>query len=129
MTTNDPCGLPVRALAEQLKRGALSAVEALEAHLARIESDNRALSAVVSLDVDGARKSAQAADAARRRGDRVGPLHGVPMTLKDGHDVAGLRTTLGAPPLDRIASEDGTVAARLRAAVRSSSATRTCRRG
>src|SRR2546422_5194640 len=59
---------------------------------------------------------AQRADAAQRRGEIWGPLHGVPMTLKDGHDVAGLRTTLGTAQLDRVADEDGTVAARLRAA-------------
>src|SRR5205823_1525192 len=49
-------------------------------------------------------------------GEVRGPLHGVPMTLKDGHEVAGLRTTVGAKELDHVAEEDGTVAARLRAA-------------
>jgi len=58
---------------------------------------------------------AEAADAALRRGEIWGPLHGVPMTLKDGHDVAGLRTTVGTLQFDRVADEDGTVAARLRA--------------
>ena len=70
----------------------------------------------MSLDIDAARRQAAAADAALARGDRVGPLHGVPLTLKDGHDVAGLRTTIGTERFDRVADEDGTVAARLRAA-------------
>jgi len=111
-----PCVLPARILAHRLRRRQLTAVEALEAHLERIEKHNPALHAVVSLDPDGARKRAAEADAALRRGEIWGPLHGVPMTLKDAHDVAGLRTTVGTPLFDRVADEDGTVAARLRAA-------------
>jgi amidase len=111
-----PCELPARVLARRLRRRQLTAVEALEAHLQRIEERNPALNAVVSLDADRARKLAEAADAALRRDEIRGPLHGVPMTLKDAHDAAGLRTTVGTAELDRIADEDGTVAARLRAA-------------
>ena len=103
-------------LARRLRRRQLTAVEALEAHLERIEERNPALNAVVSLDADRARKLAEEADAALRRDEIRGPLHGVPMTLKDAHDVAGLRTTVGTAELDRVADEDGTVAARLRAA-------------
>jgi amidase len=110
------CELPARLLARRLKRRQLSAVEALEAHLQRIEERTSALNAVVSLDANGARKRAEEADAALRHNEVWGPLHGVPMTLKDAHDVAGLRTTVGTAELDRIADEDGTVAARLRAA-------------
>src|SRR5689334_17964881 len=114
--SDGPCEIPARLLAGRLRRRKLTAVEALEAHLQRIEERNPGLDAVVSLDVDGARKRAEAADAAFRREEVWGPLHGVPMTLKDAHDVAGLRTTVGTQELDRIAEEDGTVAARLRAA-------------
>ena len=103
-------------LARRLQRRQLTAAEALAAHLERIEKRNATLNAVVSLDADRARASAEAADAALRRGELLGPLHGVPMTLKDGHDVAGLRTTVGTALFDRVADEDGTVAARLRAA-------------
>jgi amidase len=110
------CDLPARILARRIKRREVSASEALEAHLERIEKHNSALHAVVSLDPDRARKLARDADAALRRGEVRGPLHGVPMTLKDAHDIAGLRTTIGAELLDRVADEDGTVAARLRAA-------------
>ncbi|MGH9244486.1 MAG: amidase [Acidimicrobiales bacterium] len=111
-----PTELPARVLARRIKERQLSAVEVLEAHLERIEKFNPALTAVVSLDADRARAAAEAADAAPERGEVLGPLHGVPMTLKDGHEVAGLRTTVGTPVLDRVADEDGTVAARLRAA-------------
>jgi amidase len=74
------------------------------------------LNAVVSLDIEAAGRQAEAADATLARGEAGGPLHGVPLTLKDGNDVAGLRTTLGTELFDRVATEDGAVAARLRAA-------------
>src|SRR5262245_35591913 len=111
-----PCQLPARLLATKLRRGTLTATEALEAHLVRIEEQNGAIGAVVSLDAERARARAKQADEAMARGDVWGRLHGVPMTLKDGHDVAGLRTTVGTEVLDRIAGEDGAVAARLHAA-------------
>ncbi|MGH7321199.1 MAG: amidase [Candidatus Rokuibacteriota bacterium] len=114
--SDDPCELPARVLARRLRQRQLSAAEVLKAHLARIEKHNTTLTAVVSLDVERARKLARKADAALRRGEVWGPLHGIPMTLKDGHDVAGLRTTVGTKELDRVAEEDGTVAARLRVA-------------
>jgi amidase len=114
--TDDPCEMPATELAGRIRSRGLSAVEATRAHLDRIGTHNAALTAVVSLDPDRALRAARAADEALARGDDVGPLHGVPMTLKDGHDVAGLRTTIGAPELDRVADEDGTVAARLQAA-------------
>src|SRR5690242_9928318 len=113
---DDPCMTTATELARLIRSGQLSALEATRAHLDRVAARNGALTAVVSLDPDQALRAAGAADAALARGDDVGPLHGVPMTLKDGHDVAGLRTTIGAPELDRMADADGAVAARLRAA-------------
>jgi len=112
----DPCELPARLLARRLRRRQISAAEAVETFLERIARHNPALNAVVSLDADQARERAAEADAAFARGEVWGPLHGVPMTLKDAHDVAGLRTTVGTVELDRIADEDGIVASRLRAA-------------
>jgi amidase len=109
-----------RQLAAAIAAGELSATEALEAHLARVEERNGLLNAVVSLDAEGARRRAAELDAqlgaGRGRRERRGPLHGVPLTLKDGHAVAGLRTTVGTRELDGVASADGAVAARLRAA-------------
>lgn len=110
------CYLSAGDLAARLRRGDLSAVDVLEAYLDRIATVNPALNAVVSLDADAARAAAVAADRALSRGGEVGPLCGVPMTLKDGHDVAGLRTTVGSEAFDRIPTADGTVAARLRVA-------------
>jgi amidase len=110
------CYLPARVLADRVRRRELAATEVLDAHLARIEKHNPHLNAVVSADADRAREAAAAADSALARGEPAGPLHGVPMILKDGHDVAGLRTTVGTEVFDRVPERDGTVAARLRAA-------------
>jgi amidase len=110
------CDLPTRTLAAKLQSGQLSASAALEAFLERIEARNPVLNAVISIDVARARKLARAADAAFRRGRTIGPLHGVPIALKDGHEVAGLRTTVGAAEMDHVADADGTVARRLREA-------------
>lgn len=107
---------PARALAGRIRRRELSAVEALDACLERIADRDAALNAVVSLDPERAYEAARAADRAAAQGEALGPLHGVPLTLKDGHDVAGLRTTVGTPVLDRVPETDGTVAARLREA-------------
>jgi amidase len=110
------CAGSARELATRLRAGQVTAVDALEAHLARIERHNPDLNAVVSLDAGRARRLAEAADMALRRGEPLGPLHGVPMTIKDSYDVAGLRTTVGTPVLDRVPDRDSTVAARLHAA-------------
>src|SRR6187397_1235315 len=85
-------------LAAAIRGGFVSAAEVLEAHLAQIERLNPALNAVVILDPETARERAAAADAALRRGECWGPLHGVPFTLKDTHSTAGMRSTVGCPP-------------------------------
>jgi amidase len=116
LTGQTPCSLAAHVQAQAVAQREISALELLEATLAHIRERNPALHAVVSLDEAAARAQARAADAALARGARLGPLHGVPLTLKDGIDVAGLRTTLGTPVFDRLADQDATVAARLRAA-------------
>jgi amidase len=103
-------------LAAVIRTKQVSATEVLEAHLAQIESHNPALNAVVIVDAERARVRARQADEALWRGGVWGPLHGVPFTLKDAHATAGVRTTTGFPPLDHTPQEDGTVAARLKAA-------------
>jgi amidase len=106
--------MSARELARLLRTGSVGAVEALTEHLDRIAAVNPALNAVVSLDPDRALRRAKELDALPAE-DR-GPLHGVPMTLKDGNDVAGLRTTMGTYELDRVADTDGAVASRLHSA-------------
>ncbi len=108
--------LSANQLAARIRSHSTSSVEAVSAALARIEALNPSLAAVVSVDPTAAMAAASRADAHHASGAPIGPLHGVPITLKDGHDVAGLRTTVGTDALDRVADRDGAVAARLRAA-------------
>ena len=103
-------------LAAAIRTGEVSATEVLEAHLAQIARHNPALNAIVTMDVEQARKRAREADAALARGEIRGPLHGVPFTLKDAHATAGMRTTTGFPLLDHVPHEDSTVTTRLKAA-------------
>ena len=78
-----------------LRRRELSAVELLQHHLARVARLNPAINAVVVMDSDRALQRAREADAALARGVDWGPLHGLPMTVKEAFDVAGLPTTWG----------------------------------
>ena len=99
-----------------LKERQVSAVELLEMHLTRIECHNPALNAIVTPDFDNARKVAESADAARARGDD-GRLLGLPLTIKDCIDVAGLRGTAGVEEFaERRPDADAVLAARVRAA-------------
>jgi amidase len=103
-------------LATLIRTGEVSSLEVVDACLDRIEQVNPRINAVVRLAPD-ARDRARAADAALARGEAAGPLHGVPYTLKDSLDTAGLVTTAGTVGWrDRVPDEDATVAARLRAA-------------
>ncbi|MFC3776012.1 amidase family protein [Mycolicibacterium holsaticum] len=107
---------PAHRLAEAIRRGELSSRELLEHHLARVARYNPPLNAVVTLDPDGARRAADAADAALARNEAVGPLHGVPMTVKDTYQTAGMRTTCGHPEWDHVPERDAEAVRRLRAA-------------
>src|SRR2546426_8344726 len=75
--------LDARELATLIARGEISALEAVDAHIERIERVNGALNAVVVKRYDAARVEAREADRRRIRGDLLGPLHGVPMTIKE----------------------------------------------
>lgn len=106
-----------KSIAQAIRDKRVSAAEAVEAHLARIEQVNPALNAVVQLAAERARAEASAADAALARGDGAGALHGVPFTLKDSIDTEGVVTTGGTVGRrDFVPQRDATVAARLRAA-------------
>jgi len=96
----------------------VSSLEVVEAYLAQIARHNPDLNAIVTLDEDGARVKAQEADAALAQGEEWCPLHGLPITLEDAHSTSGMRTTWGGLALlaDYVPEEDGTVAARLKAA-------------
>src|SRR5215211_5377344 len=103
--------------ARMLRRKEISSRELIEVLLARIDSVNPALNAVVEFRPEAALQEAVAADEATARGFATGPLHGVPMTIKDSINVAGLHTTWGNPDFkDFVADWGATVVQRLRRA-------------
>lgn len=105
------------SLARRLRAQEVGARELAEACLRRIEAVNPKLNAVVQLRAEGALDEADAADRALARGDAVGPLHGVPVTIKDSFDTAGVVSTWGTPGRASFVPErDATAVARLRAA-------------
>jgi aspartyl-tRNA(Asn)/glutamyl-tRNA(Gln) amidotransferase subunit A len=100
-----------------LRSGTVSSAELVETSLAAIDRHQASTNAFITVDVKGARNAARRADQERRGGQDRGPLHGVPISLKDLIDVKGIVTTAGSHVLDdRVAPVDSTVAARLRAA-------------
>jgi amidase len=108
---------PATELVALLARGELSSRELTQAHLERIEQVNPAINSIVTIDAEGAIDRAGAADAAQAAGGPLGPLHGLPMTHKDTHMVAGMRSTNGSPAFaHHVPQEDDLVIARLRAA-------------
>ncbi|MEZ5282241.1 MAG: amidase family protein [Acidimicrobiales bacterium] len=112
----DPLGTLSDVVAA-LEAREVSAVDVVTAQLQRIESLNPQVNAVVTLDAERALATAQAVDAARVRGDRMGPLAGVSITIKDAIATEGIRSTGGAVELiDNVPSVDATVVSRLKAA-------------
>ena len=102
-------------LAARLARDEVSASEVLESCLSRIDAVNPALNAIVTLDADTARATAAALDR-RDRADR-GPLHGLPIAIKDLQDTAGMRTTYGSPLFaDHVPAADTLMVSRVRGA-------------
>jgi hypothetical protein len=104
-------------LLRALRHGTTTSRDLLEQCLERVSRLNPALNAVVTLDVERARAAADAADRARAAGTSLGPLHGLPITVKDTYETAGVRTTCGVPELaDHVSTVDAVSVGRLRAA-------------
>ncbi len=104
-------------LARRIAAGETSAREAVAAHIERIRAVNTRLNAVVVPLFERALAEAAVADERRRRGDSLGPLHGVPVTVKESYDVEGTPTTAGVPArAGRLAAKDSAVVRRLREA-------------
>jgi amidase len=95
LAMNDLAFLPAHELAQRIRRKQVSALELLDLYLARIQRLDPAIRAVPVLDAERARQRAREADSALARGESWGPLHGVPMTVKEAFNVAGLPTTWG----------------------------------
>jgi amidase len=115
MNAKDLRTLPVRALAAALRRGELSSEAVTRAFLERIDTTNPKLNAVVHIRADAALAEARAADGVPP--ERRGPLHGLPMTIKDSLDTAGIVTTAGTKGRTTyVPTMDATVVQRLRTA-------------
>lgn len=117
MDASDLCFTPATALAEMIRGKEISPVEVVEATLARIARLNPALNAYCTVVAASARAEARAAEAAVLRGDELGPLHGVPISVKDLITTRDVRTARGSRLYaDAIPDEDAPVVARVKAA-------------
>ena len=97
MSSDDLCFKTATELAGLIRERTISSREVMEAHLRRIEAENPRVNAIVTLVADQALEAADAADAAMPRGGPIGPLHGLPIAVKDSHATRGIRTTQGSP--------------------------------
>ena len=117
MTASDFAQLGIADVVGLIRAGQLSPVELVRFCLDRIESLNPGLNAYLTVMADAALAAAKAAEQAVTAGDALGPLHGVPVALKDNCEVAGVRLTGGTPFLrDHVAPVDAEIVARLRQA-------------
>ncbi|MEA2719780.1 MAG: amidase [Candidatus Eremiobacteraeota bacterium] len=113
----DLCFLSATESVRRITAKDVSALEVMEAHLARIERVNPAVNAIVTLHADEALAGARRADEAQARGDELGPLHGLPVAHKDSFLTRGMRTTFGSPIFkDFIPDEDSLAVERQRRA-------------
>jgi amidase len=104
-------------LARDIRHRKVSSQEVIEAHLRRIEEVNPKLNAMVQLTADSATAQAKKADEALAKGEVVGPLHGVPFTVKDSIENAGVITSGGTTGrAEYVAEKDATVSARMKEA-------------
>ncbi len=116
-TGDDIAQASATSLARAIREKSLSSVEVVESYLRRIDALNGTLNAIVQLDAEGAIAAARRADAQLANGADLGALHGLPITIKDSLDTAGMVSTAGT--LGRAAfvpQADATVVARLKAA-------------
>jgi amidase len=117
MNVDELCWTPARELARMIRAKDVSPVEVIEACLGRIDRINPRINAYCTVAAEHARAAAAEAEAAVRRGDVLGPLHGVPFSLKDLTPTKGIRTTMGSKIFEHhVPEEDAIVAERLRGA-------------
>ena len=91
---------PALSLASRIRKKEISSLELLELYLRRVEAYNPQLNAIIFMQIDKARQRAEAADGALARGEVWGPLHGVPMTIKESFDWIGSPSTWGNPAFE-----------------------------
>jgi amidase len=116
-TATEITAMSATRLAQEIRAKRISSAEAVQAFLKQIHQVNPLINAVVTLCAERAQREARTADARLAKGEPLGPLHGVPMTIKDSLDTAGVRTTGGTLGwLTRVPTSDATAVARARAA-------------
>jgi amidase len=112
-----PCDLTAIAARDLVASGDLSPVELLESCLSQVDRINPAVNAMVTRADERARAEALEAELAVRRGDQLGPLHGIPVAIKDLQPTGGLTTTYGSVDFaDNIPDEDAGIVAKVRSA-------------
>jgi aspartyl-tRNA(Asn)/glutamyl-tRNA(Gln) amidotransferase subunit A len=115
--SQDLATLSLRQASDLVRRKRVSPVELTEACLTRIDRHNRAINAFITVTREQALAAAREMEGELRRGRRRGPLHGLPIALKDNIDTAGIRTTAASGVLkDRVPTEDAEVVVRLKKA-------------
>ncbi len=115
MAATDPALWTTTEQAAAIRSGDIGSVELLDAQLARLERLNPQVNAVCTLAVEAARERASAADEATANGQSWGPLHGLPVTIKDAIATAGIRSTGGSPVLlDHVPQHDAPVVASIK---------------
>jgi amidase len=113
----EPCDLTAHAARTLIGTKKLSPVDLVESCIARVEAVDHAVNAMVARDFERARATAQAAEAAVMRGDKLGALHGLPVGIKDLENTSLLRTTFGSPIFaDNVPTLDDRTVASVRAA-------------
>src|SRR6476659_8776090 len=100
-----------KQLAAAVRKKKIGCLELLDLYLKRVEAYNPELNAIIATDIEGARKRAKAADKAVKSGKKLGPLHGVPMTIKESYDVAGFATTWGDPAFKDHKAQENSITA------------------
>lgn len=117
LASGEPAFLSATDLALLIQKKQISSFELTQYYIGRIEQFDRTLNAVVVRDFERALQAAKLSDASLARGQRLGSLHGIPMTIKETFDVSGLPTTWGVPEQrDNLAPNDATVVEHLKAA-------------
>src|SRR4051794_20085467 len=114
MTRSDLTDLSATELVASIRRKRVSPVELVDAVLARIDSSQASVNAFITVLYDAARAEAKAAEKAVMLGDDLGPLHGVPFSVKDLTYTAGVRTTMGSAIFENFVPSEDAVPVALR---------------
>ena len=117
MAESDLMSMTISELAPKIQAKEVSPVELTEAALARVDRLQPVLNSFITILHDQARAQAKEQEAALMRGDYRGPLHGIPVGIKDNLATAGIRTTVGTKVLaDHVPGEDAEVVSRIKQA-------------